>query len=157
MPGGPGGRYTLYGGTPFVFSADASDEQVRGALIFLEYMGRAPIMSEACKTAMEEGKQVSLQKNEPIIPSIRPWTNDDYNDFADELDEKYVNVNMEYFEDFFDTVNDMRHPEVEHYAQEMYAQLDKAVYSSLTNPNRSRDEIMNQLITINAEWNRNFK
>lgn len=157
MPEGPGGRYTLYGGTPYVFSADASDEQVRGALIFLEYMGRAPIMSEACKTAMEEGKEVSLQKNEPIIPSIRPWTNEDYNSFADELDERYVNVNMDYFSDFYDTVNEMRHPEVEHYAQEMYAQLDKAVYSSLTNPTRSRDEIMNQLITINAEWNRNFQ
>ena len=157
MPAGPGGdRYSLYGGTPFVFAANATDEEVRGALLFLEYMGRSPVMSEAQKTAMVEGKQTSLAKNEPILPSIRPWTNEEYNSYADELDGQYVNVNQEYFDDFFDTIGSMRKEEVPYEAQKMYDYLDQAVSAVLTNPNMGREEIKNQLTTLNQQFERDL-
>ena len=46
MPEGPAGQYSLYGGTPFVFANNATDDQVRGALKFLEFMGRSPKVTE---------------------------------------------------------------------------------------------------------------
>ncbi len=156
MPEGPAGQYSLYGGTPFVFANNATDDQVRGALKFLEFMGRSPKISENAKQAMIEGKETSKRKNEPILPSIRPWTNADYNEFTNELDEQYVNITMQYFADFYNTIDEYKHPEVEYFAQEMYAVLDRAVLESLRNPHRSAESIMNQLITLNSEYARNF-
>lgn len=157
MPEGPGGKYALYGGTPFVFANNATDDEVRGALLFLEYMGRSPKMSEAQKLAMEEGKEVSVRKNEPILPSIRPWVNEEFVSYSDKLDDEYVNVDTTYFQDFFDTIDEMKHEEPEYFAQEMYDVLDQAVIESLKNPYRSREEIKNQLISLNAEFNKNFE
>lgn len=156
MPEGPEGQYSLYGGTPFVFARNASDAQVRGALKFLEYMGRSPKLTEVSKLAMVEGKETSKTKNEPILPSIRPWTNQLYNSYADELDEQYVNINMEYFKDFYNTIDDIKHQEEPYFAQEMYDLLDQAVLDSLRNPYRSGEEIMNQLVTLNSQFNRYF-
>ena len=113
-------------------------------------------MSEAQKTAMVEGKQTSLSKNEPILPSIRPWTNEEYNKYADELDEQYVNVNQDYFNDFFESIDTMRKEEVPYEAQKMYDYLDQAVSAVLTNPNMSREEIKNQLTTLNQQFERNL-
>lgn len=157
MPEGPGGQYSLYGGTPFVFASNASDAQVEGALKFLEYMGRSPHLTENSQLAMVEGKETSKAKNEPILPSIRPWTNQDYNDYADELDTQYVNINMDYFRDFYQSINDLKHPEEPYFAQEMYDLLDQAVLESLRTPYRSGDDIMNQLVTLNSQFNRLFK
>lgn len=156
MPEGPEGRYSLYGGTPFVFARNASDDQVRGALKFLEYMGRSPKLTDNSRLAMTEGKETSKAKNEPILPSIRPWTNTDYNEYADQLDEQYVNINMDFFADFYDTIDDLKHPEEPFFAQEMYDLLDQAVLESLRNPYRSGDEVMNQLVTLNSQFNRLF-
>ncbi|MFA5225330.1 MAG: extracellular solute-binding protein [Bacilli bacterium] len=156
MPEGPEGQYSLYGGTPFVFARNASDDQVRGALKFLEYMGRSPKLTDNSRLAMTEGKETSKAKNEPILPSIRPWTNSDYNEFADQLDDEYVNINMEYFKDFYDTIDNLKHAEEPYFAQEMYDLLDQAVLESLRNPYRSGEEIMNQLVTLNSQFNRLF-
>ena len=95
-------------------------------------------------------------KNEPILPSIRPWTNSEYNLLANELDNQYVNITMEYFADFYNTIDDYKHPEVQYFAQEMYSVLDRAVLESLRNPHRSGESIMNQLITLNSEYSRHF-
>lgn len=157
MPKGPDGRYSLYGGTPFVFANNATDEEVKGALLFLEYMGRSPKLTEVSKQAMVEGKEVSKRKNEPILQSIRPWTNKDFNDYSDQLDKEYVNVNMDYYKDFFNTIDDLKHEEPPYFAQELYDILDQAVSASLKNPTRSREEIENQLITLQAQFNKNFK
>lgn len=155
MPAGPNGdRYSLYGGTPFVFADNATDEEVKGALLFLEYMGRSPKISEPQKLAMVEGKETSVRKNEPILPSIRPWTNKEFNDYADELDDKYVNVNQKFFNDFFDNIDSMKKEEVKYEAQFMYDLLDEAVVTVLKNPNISRADLKNKLTTLNSQFNK---
>lgn len=156
MPEGPGGRYSLYGGTPFVFAANATDEQVKGALLFLEYMGRSPIMSDVQRQAMIDGKETSKRKNEPILPSIYPWTNQEFQDYSAELESQYVNINREYFDDFYTSIDEYKHEEVKYYAQEMYDLLDQAVIETLKNPYRSKDEIRDQLTSLNTEFQKNF-
>ena len=89
MPTGDGEHhYSLYGGTPYVFSHDATDEEVEGILRFFEYIGRAPIISDISKAAMELGNQTAQQKNQPIVPKIHPWTNEEYVNYAQELDDR---------------------------------------------------------------------
>ncbi len=157
MPKGPSGlQYSLYGGTPFVFSNSASDEQVKGALLFLEYMGRSPIVSEVEKQAMRDGKETSKLKNDPILPSIYPWTNEDFIAYTKELEDEYVNINRAYFDDFYNTIEQYKHAEVPKYAQEMYEILDEAVQNSLKDPTRDRETILNQLTTLNERFKKNF-
>ena len=96
MPTGNGkDHYSLYGGTPYVFSSSATDEQVEGILKFFDYIGRSPNINEHSKSAMEKGNEVSKLKNQPILPTIKPWTNKEYVDYSKELEDKYVTVNMD--------------------------------------------------------------
>lgn len=155
MPAGPyGDRYSLYGGTPYVFSSDASDEQVKGAMMFLEYMGRSPDATEANLAAVTEGNEVASKKGEPIIPSVKPWTDATYLAATKEIEDKYVNVDMTNFNDFFNTLPTMKHNEVSYYAQEMYKLLDNVIQKVLQNPDTVNVE--NELTTANNTFNSQY-
>jgi multiple sugar transport system substrate-binding protein len=136
IPAGPDGdQYALFGGTPFMFSAQASDEQVMGALKFLEYMGQSPETSEIARQSMILGMQTAVSKNMPILPTISAWQNEEYTSLVEQLETQYVNVNMDHFNPFFDMVVDMRKPEVPYYSQEMYEILDTVIQQVFTNQN----------------------
>lgn len=135
MPTGDGeSRYSLYGGTPYMFSASATDEQVKGALLFLKYMGRSPETDEISVNALELGYDVSREKGMPILPTIKAWKDPDYLAVADELESENINVNMKYYQDFFDTIDDMKRDEEPNYCQDMYGLLDNAIQSVISNP-----------------------
>lgn len=128
MPSGPGGRYSLFGGTPYMFSAYDSDEAVLGAIKFLEYIGRSPSLSENSKLAMREGMQTASQKNMLILPEIKPWINNEYLEYVESLNDQYVNVRaLHNFNDFYNLLPSMRHGEEKYYTQHMYELLDKVV------------------------------
>jgi len=152
MPKGPyGDQYSLFGGTPYVFSSRASDEQVLGALRFLEYIGRSPETSDVSLKAIEEGYQTAVKKAMPILPTIKAWQNEEYLDAVSELDERYINVDMKYYQDFFDTIFDIRHIEEPYYTQEMYGLLDTAIQAVLSDPDTTNAK--SQLITANSTFN----
>jgi len=133
MPKGPNGhQYSLFGGTPYMFSKHATDEQIKGALMFLEYMGRSPEMSEVSKQSMRLGMETAVAKGMPILPTIKPWINEDYLAYVELLEQQYVNVNMGNFQDFYDTFHAMRKPEEPYYTQEMYEILDSVIQQILT-------------------------
>ncbi len=154
MPAGPSGQYCLFGGTPFVFAKNATDEQVTGALKFLEYMGRSPKVSDISHSGIEVGTRLAAQKNMPILPSIRPWINEDYKDMVNGIESQYINVDMNKYQDFFDKFEDMRHDEEPYYPQEMYLILDQAIQAVLTDPNNSNPQ--NLLNTANSQFNAQY-
>lgn len=155
MPAGPGGEcYSLYGGTPYVFASNASDQQVEGALRFLEYMGRSPEVSEASMTAIDDGYQVSKAKGEPIIPSIRPWVNEDFVGACAAIEEDYINVDMRYYQDFFDTIDASAHSEVPYYAQELYEALDKVIQKIFESPDTV--DVASLMKTANSSFNNKY-
>jgi ABC-type glycerol-3-phosphate transport system substrate-binding protein len=155
MPKGPyGDQYSLFGGTPYVFASNATDDQVRGALLFLEYMGRSPEVSEVALLALQEGNQVAVEKGIPILPTIKAWSNDDYLAEIEALEEQYVNIDMKYYEDFFNTIYDIRRSEEVYYAQEMYTLLDSVIQEILTNPDIANART--QLTTANATFNNQY-
>lgn len=128
IPAGPAGQYTLFGGTPYMFSAYDSDEAVEGAVKFLEYIGRSPETTQVSKDAMREGMQTATQKNMLILPEVKPWINEDYVTFTEALNAQYVNVrSMHNFQDFYDMLNETRHREEPYYTQYMYELLDQVV------------------------------
>lgn len=127
-------RYSLYGGTPYVFASNATDEQVDGVLKFFDYIGRSPNVNEITKSAMRVGYDVAVRKNQPILPEIYPWTNQDYVDYKNSLVKEYVNVDMTYYNEFFNKIGENKHPEVQYLPQEMYEILDTAIAQVFDNP-----------------------
>lgn len=132
MPTGDGdSRYSLYGGTPYVFASSATKEQIKGALLFLKYMGRSPEVDDIAVDAMELGHTTAIAKRMPVIPTIKAWKNEDYLETANALEKKYCNVNLTYYQDFFDSIEEMKRPEEPNNCQDMYEILDKALQNVL--------------------------
>lgn len=149
MPTGDGEHhYSLYGGTPFVFSNKASDEEVDGILKFFEYIGRSPKISDISKAAMESGNKTAEQKGQPILPTIKPWTNKEYVEYAEELEKQYVTVNMENYGEFYENIEANKHTEVKYAAQEMYEYLDSAIQNVLDKPDTANPRAL--LTTANS-------
>lgn len=135
MPTGDGEHhYSLYGGTPYVFSSKATDEEVEGILKFFEYIGRSPKISDISKAAMELGNTVATDKGQPIVPKIMPWINEEYVEYTKKLEEKYVTVNMDNYGEFFEEIEENKHAEVQYAAQEMYEFIDSAIQNVLKDP-----------------------
>lgn len=158
MPTGDGTHhYSLYGGTPFVFDKNTTDDQVRGILKFFDYIGRSPSTNKNNFDAIKEGYEVAQQKNQPIVPKIMPWQNEDYLTEAKKLENQYISINMSDYAPFFDTVKTYQHAEVPVAAQKMYEILDDSIQavlkdadtanvnSLLTTANTRFQEVLNNL------------
>ena len=155
MPTGDGeSRYSLYGGTPYVFAANATDEEIMGALLFLKYMGRSPETDEVSVTAMERGHQTAQSKGMPIIPTIKAWVNEDYLEVAEALEQQYMNVNYYYYEDFFDSIDTMKRSEEPNNCQDMYKLLDTALQNVISRPGTANPQAL--LDTANGQFQRNY-
>lgn len=130
MPTGDNSHhYSLYGGTPFVFTKGVSDKKVEGILKFFDYIGRSPSTSENNMLAKKEGYEVAKEKGQPILPTIMPWKNKEHLEAAKELEDKYINVDMTDYSPFFDSIEENKHTEEPYNAQEMYEALDTALQS----------------------------
>ncbi len=73
MPAGPGGHYTLMGGTPYFFSPDATDDEVRWALDYLEIMGKSPEITDAARDGWVADAQYRSDSSIPVIPNFPAW------------------------------------------------------------------------------------
>jgi hypothetical protein len=155
MPTGDGvSRHTLYGGTPYVFAANATDAQVEGALLFLKYMGRSPETDDIAKNAMQAGYELAQKKGMPILPEIRPWVNEDFVAMSGAMSQQYVNVNTDYYKFFYDSIDTMKKNEEPNCAQDMYALLDNAIQGILSNPYQANAQSL--LTTANQQFQSGF-
>lgn len=101
MPAGPGGHYTLMGGTPYFFSPDATDDEVRWALDYLEVMGKSPEVSDAARDGWVADAEYRVEKGIPVIPTFPAWVGavvDEQNKVIDE----YTNIDMGLWQPYFD-------------------------------------------------------
>ncbi|MDY6392153.1 MAG: extracellular solute-binding protein [Bacilli bacterium] len=125
-------HYSLYGGTPFVFTKGVSDAKVEGILKFFSYIGRSPELTDNNLLAKQEGYEVAKRKAQPILPTIMPWKQGEFLTKAKELESRYVNVNLTDYNPFFNAIDGNKHSEVPYNAQEMYEALDTAIQSVFT-------------------------
>lgn len=101
MPAGPGGHYTLMGGTPYFFSPDATDDEVRWALDYLEIMGKSPEVTEAAHDGWVADAQYRAGNNIPVIPTFPAWVGAVV-DEQNKVIEEYKNVDMKLWQPYFD-------------------------------------------------------
>lgn len=137
LPAGPGGQYSLMGGTPYMFAGNATSDEVTAALHYLEVMGKAPVATPASIAGMEKDAQNRVTAGVPVIPSFPAWTDPAYLKAQDDVVAKYSNVNMAFFNDYYNLIKQKGtlHLEEPKNTQDMYSELTKVLQAVLTDKN----------------------
>jgi ABC-type glycerol-3-phosphate transport system substrate-binding protein len=137
MPAGPGGQFSLSGGTPFMFAANATDAEVNAALDYLEVMGKAPVASDAAIKGMKDDAEYRVKNGIPVIPRFPCWTKQELLDAENAIIKEYSNVNMALYNDYFDATKKEGnlHMEEEGSTQDMYSELTKVLQAVVTDKN----------------------
>ncbi len=137
IPAGPGGQYSLFGGTPYMFAANATPEAIKAALTYLQVMGKAPELSETAKAGLIADAKARQANGTPVINEFPSWTDPDLIAARQAIVAEYSNVDSRMFQNYFDTVakeGNLR-MEVAQNAQEMYAELTKVLQAVVTDEN----------------------
>lgn len=134
IPAGPDGAYSLSGGTPYMFSKDATPEQINAALDYLEVMGKAPVLSDAAKGGLVADAEYRKANGIPVIDEFPCWDDDELVAARRAVVAEYSNVAPEMFQPYFDAVaseNNLRMEEPM-MTQEMYGELTKVLQAVVT-------------------------
>jgi ABC-type glycerol-3-phosphate transport system substrate-binding protein len=145
VPAGPGGQYSLSGGTPYMFAGNATDAQIDAALDFLIAFGKAPVLDDSTKASMEAQDQNNVDKGIPNIPRFPCWTSPEIQQAENDILGKYKNVNMTLYNDYYAAVSKAGnlHTEEPGDTQAMYAEITKVLQAVLTDKNADVTALMN--------------
>ncbi len=135
LPAGPKGQYSLSGGTPYMFAANATDAEVNAALDYLEIMGKAPVASEAAIKGMEDDAKYRVDNGIPVIARFPCWTKTELLDAEKKVLDKFNNVNPALYNDYFAITKKEGNLRMEEEgdAQAMYAELTNVIQAVITN------------------------
>lgn len=144
IPAGPKGQYSLSGGTPYMFSKDATPEQINAALDYLEIMGKAPVASDVAIAGMKADDQNKINNNVPVIPRFPCWVDQKVLDAENAVTEEYSNVDMKLYNDYFNIIktNGNLRAEEPGSAQDLYAELTKVLQAVITDKNADIPALM---------------
>ena len=137
MPAGPGGQYSLFGGTPYMFAANATPEAIKAALTYLEIMGKAPVLTDTAKAGLIEDAKARNANGTPVINEFPSWTDADVVAARQAVVAEYSNVDARMFQNYFDTVakeGNLRMEEPVN-TQDMYTELTKVLQAVVTDQN----------------------
>lgn len=143
IPAGDGGQYSLYGGTPYMFSKEATDAEINAALDYLEVMGKAPVVTDASVAGLKADAQNRVDNGVPVIQPFPVWTDEEYVAAQTEVVNEYANVDANMFQSYFDATSaEGLHVEEPGLTQDMYAELTKVMQAVLTDKNADVAELM---------------
>ena len=144
MPKGPGGQYSLMGGTPYMFSSTASKDEIDAALKFLEIMGRAPVLNADTEKGLKDDADYRNKNGIPVVPGFQVWTKKEYVDKVEEIRKQYENINFNLFKDYYDVSAKTLHAEEPNLTQDMYAELFPVIQAVLTDKNADPQALLNK-------------
>ena len=145
IPAGDAGQFSLYGGTPYMFSPDATPEEINAALDYLEIMGKAPVASDDAIAGMKADAQNRVDNGVPVIKPFPCWTNDDFIAAQEDVVNEYANIDPKMYENYFAaTASTGLHLEEPGSTQDMYAELTKVLQAVITDPSADVPALMKQ-------------
>lgn len=160
LPAGPrGDQYSLSGGTPYMFSKDATKEQINAALDYIAIMGRGPVVDEK---ALRADAQYQVDSGIPVIYRFPCWIDQSVIDTEKAIKDEYSNVDMRLYNAYFDTVKKPGNLRMEEpgNTQEMYRELTSVLQAVITDKNadvaalmKTADENYQAILdsTVNAD------
>lgn len=136
MPAGDGGHFTLMGGTPYFFSPDATDDEVRWALDYLEIMGKSPLVTDAAKAGWTADAEYRQNAEIPVIPNFPAWVGEVTTEQA-KIVEAYCNIDMNLWNAYFDFSKQPGALRTEEPGdtQQMYTILNGVLQAIIADPN----------------------
>jgi ABC-type glycerol-3-phosphate transport system substrate-binding protein len=145
VPGGPKGQYSLMGGTPYMFAANATQDEVIAAMRYLEVMGRVPEVNPTVIAGLESGARQLKADGVPVIADFPAWTDPAYEKAKQDARDKFANVDARLFQDYFSTISKGTNlkPEEPMLAQDLYSELTKCLQDVLTNRNANPQALLN--------------
>ncbi len=138
LPSGPkGDQFSLSGGTPYMFSKNASPEQINAALDYLEIMGKAPVATDDAIAGMRADAQNRVTNGVPVIPRFPCWIAEDVLAAEDAIVAEFGNVDTKLYENYFTTIKSEGNLRLEEIgsAQDLYAELTKVLQAVVTDKN----------------------
>ena len=137
MPAGPGGTFSLSGGTPYMFSSKATHEEIMAGLKYLECMGKAPVLTEDAKNGLALDAKSRVDRGVPVIHSFPAWTDPDFIAAGEAVVAEYSNVDPRMFDAYFTAVSTEGNLRMEEPAQtqDMYSELTKVLQAVVTDQN----------------------
>lgn len=144
LPAGPKAQYSLMGGTPYMFPANATDEEVNLCLDYLEIMGKSPEVSDTAREGWIADAKQRQEGGVPVIPNFPAYIGDVVTE-QNKIVEEYSNVDMKLFNDYFDfsKKDGALHVEAPGDTQSMYAELTNVLQAVLTDENADVTALMN--------------
>lgn len=143
IPAADGGQHSLYGGTPYMFSKDATVAEINAALDYIEIMGKAPVVSDASLAGLEADAQNRVNNGVPVIKPFPCWTDEEYIGAQEKVVKEYENVDPLLFQSYFDaTSSDGLHVEEPGLTQDMYGELTKVMQAVITDKNADVTALM---------------
>ncbi len=150
LPAGPAGQYSLFGGTPYMFSKDATEAEINAALDYLEIMGKSPEVTDEAIEGMKADKEAKQSEGVPVIKGFPCWINEDYLAAEADVIAEYSNVDPKMYESYFAAVeSEGLHTEEGGSTQDMYAELTKVLQAVITDADA---DIPALLETANANY-----
>lgn len=143
IPAGPGGQYSLSGGTPYMFSKDATADEINAALDYLEVMGKTPIVTDDVLAGLEADAKMRNESGIPVIQKFPCWINEEFLEAEAKSIEEYANVDAALYQSYFDAVSsDGLRTEEPGQTQDMYAELTKVLQAVITDPDADIPALM---------------
>ncbi len=152
MPAGPNGeQYSYSPDSAYVFSADATPEEMEVALSLLEILGQGPVANDAAKTRIQSKVQNSVEYGGPAVREIPVWNNAELLQYEQSMIEETGTTNQAFYQSYFDSVlvpGNRKH-EVTIANSELHEELADVLKQVFTNP----DADVAQLMQIaNENW-----
>ena len=145
IPAGPGGQFSLSGGTPYMFSADATDAEINAALDYIEIMGKGPVATDAAIEGMRADAQNKVDNGVPVIPRFPCWVDDEVTAAEDAIVEEFGNVDVKLYQSYFDATSAAGlRTEEPGLTQDMYAELTKVLQAVITDKDADVNALMNE-------------
>jgi hypothetical protein len=137
MPAGPGGQFSLFGGTPYMFAANATDDEVNAALDYLIVMGRSPDVTDDALEGLRADASYRADHGIPIIPRFPAWDSDELTAAEDAVRAEFLNIDMRLFQSYFDATTSPGNLRQEEpgLTQDMYSELTNVLQAILTDRN----------------------
>jgi ABC-type glycerol-3-phosphate transport system substrate-binding protein len=121
LPAGPDGdQHSLTSVTPYMFSKDATDDQINAALDYITIMGNGPVIDTE---RMEADAQYRVDNGIPVIHRFPCWVDQAMIDEETALIDKYSNVDMRLYQDYFDILQKDGNLRMEEGTGMMYLEL----------------------------------
>lgn len=145
MPAGPKGQYSLMGGTPYMFSPDATDEEVGWCLDYLNVMGKGPEVTDLARDGWIADAEYRRSNGIPVIPNFPAYVGEVVTE-QNKIVEEYSNVDMALYQDYFDfnSTEGALHPEEGGDTQKMYEILTGVMQAVLTDKNADVQALMDK-------------